>query len=77
MTEEQVKAGIAKVVCTRFINMRATTSRHAILVDFESLDVLYEMEQRNLVRASEDHNDYRPTVGTFALLGDEHELYQK
>jgi uncharacterized protein (TIGR02391 family) len=77
MTEEQIKAGIAKVICTCFVNRRATTSRHEIVVDFESPDVLDEMEQRNLVRASEDRNDYRPTIGTFALLGDEHELYQK
>jgi uncharacterized protein (TIGR02391 family) len=47
------------------------------LGDFESLDVLYEMEQRNLVWASENHNDYRPTIGTFALLGDDPELYQR
>ena len=76
MTEEQIKAGIAKEVCTRFANMHAMTSRHSILVDFESPNVLYEMEQRNLIRASEDRNHYRPTVGTFALLGDESELYK-
>jgi uncharacterized protein (TIGR02391 family) len=77
MKEEQVKAGIANLVCTRFINKRETTPRRSILGDFESLDVLYEMEQRNLVWASENHNDYRPTIGTFALLGDDHELYQR
>jgi uncharacterized protein (TIGR02391 family) len=77
MTEEQAKTEIAKVVCKRFIKMRAITSRHTILVDFECPDVLDAMEQRNLVKASENRNDYRPTVGTFALLGDEHELYQE
>lgn len=77
MTEEQIKAGIANLVCTRFINKGETTSRRAILADFENLDVLYEMEQHTLVYASEKRNDYRPTIGTFALLGDEHELYQR
>lgn len=77
MTEEQVKAGIANVVCTRFINLGETTLRSAILTDFEDPDALYEMEQRSLVRASQDRGDFWPTIGTFAILGDEHELYQK
>ncbi len=77
MTEEDVKAGIAKAVCLRFINMRRTTSRHAILVEFECPDVLDEMEGRNLISASERRDNFRPTLGTFALLGDDHELYQR
>lgn len=76
MTEEQIKAKIAKAVCERFVKLRTTTDRHAILVVFENPDLLYQMEQRTLIRASRDHKDYLPTVGTFALLGDDDELYK-
>lgn len=53
-----------------------TTPRHMILVRFESLDLLEEMESRNLIRAREQRENYLPTVGSFAVLGDDHELYQ-
>jgi uncharacterized protein (TIGR02391 family) len=76
MTEEQIKAKIAKVVCERFVNMGETTKRHAILVGFENPDVLDQMVQRTLIRTFGNRNDYLPTVGTFALLGDDNELYQ-
>ena len=77
MTEEQIKAGIAERVCVRFTNAHTATKRHEILVEFESLELLDEMERRNLIWASDGRTDYWPTVGTFALLGDEHELYQE
>ncbi len=77
MTDEKIKAGIAERVCVRFIKMHTATKRHQILVEFENLDVLNEMEQRNLIRASDDRSEYWPTVGTFALLGDDNQLYQQ
>ncbi len=77
MNQDQTKLEIAKAVCLRFINMRETTSRHQILVKSENPNLLYEMERRNLLQASDDRSAYRPTVGTFALLGDDDELYQR
>lgn len=77
MNQDQTKAEIAKAVCLRFIDMRETTSRHQILVKSENPDLLYEMERRNLLQLSDDRTEYRPTVGTFALLGDNDELYQR
>jgi uncharacterized protein (TIGR02391 family) len=76
MTEEQIKVGIARYVCSRFMDARKTTLRRKILVEFEDLDVLNEMEVRNLVRAKEQHENYLPTVGSFAILGDGDDLYQ-
>lgn len=76
MTKEQIKAEIANLVCTRFIQDRISTPRHMILVRFESLDVLEEMESRNLIRTREQRENYLPTVGSFAILGDNHEYYQ-
>lgn len=75
MNKEQIKAEIANLVCSRFINERATTPRHMILVQFESLDLLEEMESRNLIRAREERDNYLPTIGSFAILGDDHEFY--
>jgi len=76
VTDEQIKAEIARLVCINFIKARATTSRHDILIEFENLNVLFEMEQRNLIRPSEDRKSYRPTLDTFLVLGDDDELYQ-
>src|SRR5579863_7323131 len=77
MNRDQIITEIAKAVCSRFINMRETTSRHQILIKSENPDLLYEMERRNLLQPSDDRTEYRPTVGTFALLGDNDELYQR
>ena len=49
MIGEEIKAGIATVVCTRFINLHQTTPRHGILVQFESPDMLDEMERRHIL----------------------------
>ena len=76
MTEEEIKVRIAELVCKRFMDMRQSTSRHMIVAGFEHPDVLDDMEGRNLVYASEQRDGYLPTVGTFALLGDEDGLYQ-
>lgn len=76
MTEEQIRAGIAKAVCVRFIDMHSPTPRHSILVEFENPDLLDEMERHSLISAAPNREAYLPTVGTFALLGDDHELYQ-
>jgi uncharacterized protein (TIGR02391 family) len=76
MTEEEIKVEIARLVCSRYMNLRQNTPRHMIVAGFERPDVLDEMESRNLVSASEQRDGYLPTVGTFALLGDENELYQ-
>jgi len=76
VTDEQIKAEIARLVCNDFIKARAATLRHDILVEFENLNVLYEMEQRNLIRPSDDRKSYRPTLDTFLVLGDDDELYQ-
>jgi uncharacterized protein (TIGR02391 family) len=76
MTEEEIKVRIAELVCKRFMDMRQSTPRHMIVAGFERPDVLDETESRNLVSAFEQRDGYLPTVGAFALLGDEHELYQ-
>lgn len=77
MGDEEIKADIAKTICARFINLRATTARRGILVKYERPDLLDQMEQSNLVRASDNRSEYQPTIGTFALLGDDNELYQQ
>lgn len=76
MDRENVKTAIANMVCERFINEHATTSRRTILLEFENPDLLDEMEMRNLLRALDQRENYLPTVGSFALLGDDHQLYQ-
>lgn len=53
-----------------------TTPRLMILLMCESPDLLSEMEQRCLLRDTDKHNNYIPTSGSFALLGDEDELYK-
>ncbi|HWG22465.1 MAG TPA: TIGR02391 family protein [Terracidiphilus sp.] len=81
MTNDEIKSGIAKVVCAGFLERRERTKRHPLLVRFDNpnvLDVLDEMNQRNLLRDSGDRRDeYGPTSGTFALLGDGHEFYKQ
>ena len=76
MTEEEIKVRIAELVCKRFMDIRQSTPRHMIVAGFERPDVLDDMESRNLVSASQQRDSYLPTVGSFALLGDENELYQ-
>lgn len=76
MTEEEIKVEIAKLVCSRYMNLRKNTPRHMIVAGFERPDVLDDMESRNLVSDSQQRDGYLPTVGTFALLGDQDELYQ-
>src|ERR1035441_4387554 len=76
MNEEQTKIEIAKLICKRFMNMNETTPRHTILIMCESPDLLSQMEQRCLLRDTDRHDNYLPTSGSFALLGDEDELFK-
>jgi len=76
MNDEQVRSEIARLVCARFMNMHESTPRHMIVSGFECPELLDEMETRNLLHATKQRDDYVPTVGSFALLGDENESYQ-
>jgi uncharacterized protein (TIGR02391 family) len=76
MKEEEIKVGIAKLVCSRFMNLRQSTPRRMIVSGCERPDVLDEMQNQNLISESQQRDDYLPTVGTFALLGDANEHYQ-
>ena len=77
MTEEQIRAGVAEAVCLRFMNLHESTSRHSLLIEFENPDLLLEMEQRSLLQPTPDRIGFLPKVGTFMLLSNEHELYQR
>ena len=77
MNEHEIKAAIARLVCQRFLESRQSTRRHQLVIDFENLDILDEMQSRGLLRETEDRAGYLPTIGTFALLGDQDELYKK
>lgn len=76
MNEEEIKVEIAKLVCSRFMNMRQNTPRHMIVAGFERPDLVADMQKRNLISETQQRDNYLPTVGTFALLGDENELYR-
>lgn len=76
MKEEQIRSEIAKMVCDNFIKLHAKTSRHTILKRFDDLDVLDQMEHRNLLRASDQRNAYQPNIGTFAILDDEDDYHR-
>src|SRR5882724_832723 len=75
MDNERLKTGIADLVCSRFMT-RKSTLRHTILVQFEAPDVLDEMATHGFISAADQRENYLPTAGSFAILGDEHELYQ-
>lgn len=70
-----VRVNIALTVCRSFIDLAKPVSRHALLLEFESPGLLNEMGTRGLLREDPNNRDCLPTVGSFAILGDEHELY--
>jgi uncharacterized protein (TIGR02391 family) len=72
---KEIQAEIATRLCVCFIEQRRPIRRHDILIEFESPDVLDEMEMRGLAGVNPNSREYLPTAGTFALLGDQHELY--
>jgi uncharacterized protein (TIGR02391 family) len=72
---EDVRADIALKVCRSFIDLRKPVSRRDLLLQFENRDLLDEMSTRGLLRENPNNRDCLPTAGSFALLGDEHELY--
>lgn len=75
MTDENLKIEIARTVCSRFINAREPTSRFLLVTEFESPDLLDQMNSRGLLRASKSRDNFLPTVSSFALLGDDDDLY--
>jgi uncharacterized protein (TIGR02391 family) len=76
MSDEDAKIGIARTVCLRFITRHEPTKRFLLLTEYERRDLLDQMVHRGLLRASDSRDNLLPTVGTFALLGDDDDLYQ-
>jgi hypothetical protein len=70
MTSGEVKAGVAEVLCTRFVNLHEGTRRRDLVVKFKNPQILSEMEQQTLCRSQDNQKQYLPTVGSFALIAD-------
>src|SRR3569623_466184 len=70
-----IRINVALKVCRSFIEEAKPVSRLELLFEFESPQLLDEMATRGLLRENPNNRDCVPTVGSFALLGDEHELY--
>ena len=71
------KLAIATRVCENFAYSQRATPRHDLLNDFEDPNLLADMESRSLLKTNPSRLDYLPSFGSFALLGDAHELYQQ
>ena len=71
------KLAIATRVCENFAYSQRATLRHDLLNDFEDPNLLADMESRSLLKTTPARLDYLPSFGSFALLGDNHELYQQ
>ena len=70
-----VRVNIALTVCRSFIDRAKPVPRHELILEFENPQLLDEMSTRGLLHEDPNNRDCLPTVGSFALPGDEHELY--
>lgn len=72
---KDVRADIALKVCSSFIDQAKPVSRRELLLEYGNWNVLDEMSTRGLLRENPNNRDCLPSAGSFALLGEEHELY--
>lgn len=71
MAIDPKQAHVADMVCTRFLNMRAGTDRHALVVAVKDYSIIDHMANHSLLRDAGNRTLYFPTLGTFALLPDD------
>jgi hypothetical protein len=69
------RTNIALKLCRCFVDLDKAVSRRDLLLEFGSRDLLDQMGARGLLREDPNSRDCLPSVGSFALLADEHELY--
>jgi len=74
MSLEETRAALANLLCIRYINLHKSTRRRDLIVKFKNPQVLSEMEQHGLCRSQDNQKLFFPTLGSFALLSDEHLL---
>ena len=72
MTTEETKTALATVLCLRYLNLHESTRRRDLIVKFKNPQILSEMEQHGLCRSQDNQKLFFPTLGSFALLSDEH-----
>lgn len=77
MELDPLKIQVASSITTRFLNLRQPSPRKPLALLVRDGGVLDEMELRTLVRAEKNRTEYFPTLGTFAILGDDDERYLK
>jgi uncharacterized protein (TIGR02391 family) len=76
MTEaEQNRAKIARGLCTRFLDLKQSTTEHQLLITFADPALLQDMENRTQLRVLNNRTEFLPAVGSFALLGDDDPMY--
>jgi hypothetical protein len=72
MAIDPLKAEVAMIVCSHFTRSRAGTGRRELILSVKDGQIIYQMVQYSLLRAEGGENLYFPTLGTFALLQDDH-----
>lgn len=77
MQLDPLKIEVASSITTRFLNLKLPSLRKPLALLIRDGGVLDEMELRTLVRAEKNRTEYFPTLGTFAILGDDDERYLK
>ncbi|HTF70413.1 MAG TPA: TIGR02391 family protein [Edaphobacter sp.] len=77
MTLEQIRIEIARTVCHNYLDLHQPTQRHALVNQFENVDLLSEMETRTLLRARNNRQEYLPSSGSFVLLPSDDDLEQR
>jgi hypothetical protein len=76
MTPEKTNAALATALCLRYMNLHESTRRRELIVKFKNPQILSEMEQHSLCRSQDNQKLFFPTLGSFALLSDEHLVEQ-
>ena len=78
MTEaNQNRAKIARTLCTRFLDLKQVTTEHQLLITYADPALLQDMENRTQLRARNNRTEFLPSVGSFALLGDDDPMFLK